>query len=211
MGLFDFITRASTPPPPSLPNLSSSFGTKSWKVDLSFGSDPDMLRGKVPLVNLTTGWQARLVLYTSDIVGLMRKGLYVSQKNVIVEESCLTMRPHQQEHNTYYYDRRFTLTGPSWKGSLVVTTLSCPIVTNFRVEHLSADKVYQCYASDYFKSRCWAYNFMIEKPEVNANYILDDTPLEGLWPWPRKECTTQGMEKEREKGGTEEGDMLDLI
>ncbi|KAF5635039.1 actin-binding FH2 [Fusarium sp. NRRL 52700] len=215
MGLFDFINRASAPSPPSFPNLCSSFGTKSWKVDLSFGSDPDMLKEKVPMVNLTTGWQAHLVLYTSDIIGLMRKGLYVSQKNVIVEESCLTMRPYRQENNTYYYDRQYALTGPSWKGNLVVTTLSCPVATNFRVEHLSADKVYHCYASDYSRDLCWAYNFMIEKPEVNANYILDDTPLEGLWPWPRKEPLTQDMEKEREqereKGETEEGDMIDLL
>lgn len=211
MGIFDFINRASAPSPPSFPKLSSSFGSKSWKVDLSFGSDPDMLRGKAPLVDLTIGWQAHLVLYTSDIVYLMRKGLHVSQKNVTLEESCLTMRPHEQEHNKYYYDRRFALTGPSWKGSLVVTTLSCPIATNFRVEHLSADKVYHCYASDIDKRRCWAYNFMIDKPEVNANYILDDTPLEGLWPWPRKEPTTQRMEKGREQEGSEESDMLGLL
>lgn len=170
-----------------------------------------MLRGKAPLVDLIIGWEAHLVLYTSDIVYLMREGLYVSQKNVIVEESCLKMRPYQQEHNTYYYDRHFALTGPSWKGNLVVTTLSCPIATNFRVEHLSADKVYRCYASDIDKRQCWAYNFVIENPEVNANYILDDTPLEGLWPWPRKELNTQGTEKGRELEGSEESDMLDLL
>ncbi|KAF5245322.1 hypothetical protein FANTH_7444 [Fusarium anthophilum] len=211
MGLFDFITRASTPPPPSFPNRSSSFVTKSWKVDLTFGSDPEMLGGATTLANLTIGWEAHLVLYTSDIVGLMRKGLYVSKENVILKESCLTMSPCQPELKTYYYNRHFTLTGPSWKGNLVVTTLSCPIATNFRVEHLSADKVSRCYASDISKTQCWAYNFTIDKPEVNANYILDDTPLEGLWPWPRKERITQDMEKEREQENTEEGDMLDLL
>ncbi|KAF5696182.1 hypothetical protein FMUND_15767 [Fusarium mundagurra] len=214
MGLFDFIKRASAPSPPSFPVLSSSLGANSWKVDLVCRSHPAMLRGATTLANLTIGWEAHLVLYTSDIVGLMREGLNVSQHNVILKESCLTMSPCQPEHNTYYYNRHFTLTGPCWKGNLVVTTLSCPIATNFRVEHLSADKVVRCYASDISKTECWAYNFVIDKPEVNANYILDDTPLKGLWPWPRKERITQGMEKEREKEGTEgteEGDMLDLL
>ncbi|KAF5596207.1 hypothetical protein FPCIR_4129 [Fusarium pseudocircinatum] len=207
MGLFDFIRRAFCRSTPSFPILSSSFATNSWKVHLTFGSDPDMLSWETPMANLTIGWEAHLVLYTSDIVSLMRQGLYVSQENAIVKENCLTMRPYQQEHDKYYYDRHFSLTGPSWKGNLVVTTLSCPIATNFRVEHLSADKVGRCYVSDVSKTRCWAYNFMINKPEVNANYILDDTPLEGLWPWPRKEPFAQGREKE----GTEEGDMLDLL
>jgi hypothetical protein len=204
MGLFDFLTHR----PSALPQVEA---TKSWKVDLRLGSDPDILREEVPLVNLTVGWQAHLVLHTSDIIGLMREGLHVSQHNVIVQDSCLTMRPYQQEHSKYYYDRHFALTGPSWKGNLVITTLSCPVATNFRVEHLSSDKVYRCYVSDDSKTECWAYNFAIEKPELNANYILDDTPLKGLWPWPRKEPLPRGMEKEREKEGTEEGDMLDLL
>ncbi|KAF5634922.1 hypothetical protein F25303_8635 [Fusarium sp. NRRL 25303] len=171
-----------------------------------------MLRGKAPPVDLIIGWEAHLVLHTPDIVYLMREGLYVSQKNVIVEESCLKMRPYQHEHNTYYYDRHFALTGPSWKGNLVVTTFSSPIATNFRVEHLSADKVFHCYASEVSKTpKCWAYYFMIDRPDINANYILDDTPLEGLWPWPRKEPLAEGMGKEREQEGTEEGDVLDLL
>ncbi|KAF5568148.1 hypothetical protein FNAPI_368 [Fusarium napiforme] len=204
MGLFDFLTHRPSSPP-------KVEATKSWKVDLMVESDPDILREEVPMVNLTVGWQAQLVLHTSDIIGLMREGLHVSQHNVIVQENCLTMRPYQQEHNKYYYDRHFALTGPSWKGNLVVTTLSCPVATNFRVEHLSPDKVYRCYVSDDSKTECWAYNFAIEKPDLNANYILDDTPLKGLWPWPRKEPFPRGMEKEREKERIEEGDMLDLL
>ncbi|KAH7216717.1 hypothetical protein BKA60DRAFT_542332 [Fusarium oxysporum] len=124
-------------PPPSYREVTA---TKLWKVDLWFGSDPDLLREAIPQVKLNNGWQAHLELFTTDIVGLMREGLYVSQENVIVQESCLTLRPYQQEHKKYYYDRNFALTGPSWKGKLVVTTLSCPIATNFRVKHLSADK-----------------------------------------------------------------------
>ncbi|KAG4263290.1 hypothetical protein BFJ72_g2350 [Fusarium proliferatum] len=214
MGIFDFIHRTFPPahpnaPPPSYQDVAAP---RSWKVHLKFGSDPDLLKRATPQVNLTIGWQAHLILYTSDIVGLMREGLYVSQKNVIVEESCLALRPHEQEHKTYYHDRHFALTSPNWKGNLVVTTFSGPIATNFRVEHLSADKVFHCDASDVSKTpQCWAYYFMINRPHVNANYILDDTPLEGLWPWPRNEPSPQGMEKEREQEGTEEGDMLDLL
>ncbi|SCO77337.1 uncharacterized protein FRV6_01549 [Fusarium oxysporum] len=215
MGLFDFINRAFPPPrprqpPPSYQEVTS---TKLWKVDLWFGSDPDLVRETIPQVKLNIGWQAHLELSTTDIVGLMREGLYVCQENVIVQESCMTVRPYQQEHQTYYYDRHFALTGPNWKGNLVVTTLSCPVATNFRVEHLSADKIFRSYASDISRTQCWVYHFMINNPKVNANYILDDTPLKGLWPWPRNEHITQGREEEREqtKERIEEGDMLDLL
>ncbi|RKK69462.1 hypothetical protein BFJ69_g12724 [Fusarium oxysporum] len=195
-------------PPPSYREVTA---TKLWKVDLWFGSDPDLLREAIPQVKLNTGWQAHLELFTTDIVGLMREGLYVSQENVIVQESCLTLRPYQQEHKKYYYDRNFALTGPSWKGKLVVTTLSCPIATNFRVKHLSADKVFRSYASDVSKTQCWVYSFLINKPEVNANYILDDTTLKGLWPWPRNGHIIQGVEQEREQERIKEGDIFDLL
>ncbi|EXK40217.1 hypothetical protein FOXG_20290 [Fusarium oxysporum f. sp. lycopersici 4287] len=207
MGLFDFINRAF---PPSYLEVTA---TKSWKVTLLFGSDPDLLREAIPQVKLNIGWQAHLELSTKDIIGLMREGLYVSQENVVVQESCMTVRPYQQEHQTYYYDRHFALAGPNWKGNLVVTTLSCHIATNFRVEHLSADKVCRSYALDASKTECWVYSFMINNPEVNANFILDDTPLKGLWPWPRNEHVIQGMEGEREKTKEriEEVEMLDLL
>ncbi|KAM5370716.1 hypothetical protein ACJA88_009787 [Fusarium oxysporum] len=184
MGLFDFISRAF---PPSYQEVTA---TKSWKVTLLFGSDPDLLREAISQVKLNIGWQARLELSTTDIIDLMRKGLYVSQENVIVQESCMT-----------------------WKGNLVVTTLSCPVATNFRVEHLSADKIFRSYASDVYRTQCWVYHFMINNPEVNANYILDDTPLKGLWPWPRNEHVIQEREEEREqtKERIEEADMLDLL
>ncbi|KAH7164099.1 hypothetical protein DER46DRAFT_661236 [Fusarium sp. MPI-SDFR-AT-0072] len=153
-------------PPPSYQEVTA---TKLWKVNLWFGSNPDLLREAIPHVKLITGWQAHLELSTTDIVGLMREGLYVSQENVIVQESCLTLRPCPLEHQTYYHDRHFALTGPSWKGNLMVTTLSYPIATNFRVEHLAADKVVRSYASDVSKTQCWVYSFLINKPEVNAN------------------------------------------
>ncbi|KAF5537047.1 actin-binding FH2 [Fusarium mexicanum] len=193
------------PPPP----YQEVTAPKVWKVELWFGSDPDLLRQEPPVVQMDTGWEAHLKLSTIDIVGLMREGLYVSEDNVIVQESCLTMHPDPQEYQTHCYDRHFALSGPGWEGNLVVTTLGLPVASGFRVEHLSADKVFLCKARDLSKEGSRAYHFLINGEE-NANYILDDTPLEGLWPWPRKEPTAHGMENGREQEGTEEGNMLDL-
>ncbi|KAF5560262.1 actin-binding FH2 [Fusarium phyllophilum] len=237
MGLFDFLYRAypaPTPPeaegspssrPPSTytnadvteapatqhppPTYQEVTAPKVWKVELWFGSDPELLRQETPVVRLDTGWEAHLELSTTNIVGLMREGLYVSKDNVILQESCLTMRPDPQEHQTYY-DRHFALSGPGWEGNLLVATLGLPVASNFRVEHLSADKVFRCEARDLSKEESRAYHFLIDGEE-NANYILDDTPLEGLWPWPRKELITQELKEEREQEGIEEGDMLGLL
>ncbi|KAF5664526.1 hypothetical protein FDENT_12838 [Fusarium denticulatum] len=199
---------ATQHPPPTYQEVTAP---KAWKVELWFGSDPDLLRQEPPVVQLDTGWEAYLELSTTDIVGLMREGLYVSQDNVIVQESCLKMRPDPQEYQKHCYDRHFALSGPGWEGNLVVTTLRLPIVSNFHVEHLSADKVFRCEARDSSKEETRAYHFLIDGEEENANYILDGTPLEGLWPWPRKDHITQGMEKGWEQEGTEEGEMLDLL
>ncbi|KAH7244149.1 uncharacterized protein BKA55DRAFT_541064 [Fusarium redolens] len=203
-------TTVAQNPPPSYREVTAP---KLWKVDLWFGSDPELLREAIPQMKLDTGWEAHLELSTTDIVGLMREGLHVSQGNVNVQESCLTMRPDPQECQMYCYDRHFTLSGPSWKGNLVVTTLSLPIANNFRVEHLSADQVFRSLACDVSKGENWVYIFLIDKSEDNANYILDDTPLEGLWPWPRKEHIIQGMKQEEEAVQEEirEGEILDLL
>ncbi|KAF4961703.1 hypothetical protein FGADI_66 [Fusarium gaditjirri] len=205
------IVMACHPQYPSPPTYQEVTATKVWKVDFWFGSNPDLLREAIPHAKLFTGWQAHLELSTTDLVGLMREGLYVSQENVIVQESCLTLRPYQQEHKTFYYDRHFVLSGPSWKGRMVVSTLSCPIATNFRVENLSADKVFRCYASDVSRIQCWAYCWWINEPDNSANYVLDDTPLKGLWPWPRNGHITEGKEQERTEERIEEGNMMDLL
>ncbi|KAF5703114.1 hypothetical protein FGLOB1_9248 [Fusarium globosum] len=217
MGFFDFLYRAypapnppeagsSSPRPPSTytnsdvteapitqhppPPYQEVTAPKVWKVEMMFGSDPNLLRQEPPVVQMDTGWEAYLKLSTTDIVGLMREGLYVSQDNIIVQENCLTMRPDPQKYQTHCYDRHFALSGPGWEGKLVVSTLGLPVASNFRVEHLSADKVYRCEARDLSKEGSRAYHFLIDGEE-NANYILDDTPLEGLWPWPRNEDITQ--------------------
>ncbi|KAF9767740.1 hypothetical protein IL306_015049 [Fusarium sp. DS 682] len=194
-----------TPVTQNPPSYQAVMTPKVWKVEVWLGSDPKLLRQATPMVDLTVGWDAYLELSTTDIIGLMQEGLYVSQDNVNVQESYLTAR-HCHKEQKYYYDRQFVLAGPSWTGRLVVSTLRQPVATNFPIEHLSVDKVHQARAWDVSKRPNLVYLFLLNNPIYNANYILDDTSLEGLWPWPREEQRTLGKKKDGGKAKEEVGE-----
>ncbi|KAF4435930.1 hypothetical protein F53441_13387 [Fusarium austroafricanum] len=169
-----------------------------WKVALYFGYGPKTFEKQPWKVDLNLGWEAELHILTTDIVGLMQEGLYVSQNNVLVRESNVKTR-RDEEKQVSTYDRYYTLADPNWTGKLMVKSNDVQIVADFRVEHLSADAVYWAQAVDLSKGEeNLVYRFSLDPSGFNANFILDDAPMKGLWPSLRQELGDQaGSLKEK--------------
>ncbi|SPJ79223.1 uncharacterized protein FTOL_07614 [Fusarium torulosum] len=175
-------TAAYRPLPPSYQDVTNP---RLWKVTLKF-STGDSFEGRYPVIEKATGWFGDLVVETADIVGLMQEGLCLSQENVKVQESYITPA-YSQNFKTWYWDRHFTLVDPRWSGTMIVRATNSTVPSKFRIEHLTADHVYRGEVVDAFKTSNWYYCFTRNAPESNANYVLEDTAMKGLWPWPRKD------------------------
>ncbi|KAF5022823.1 hypothetical protein F66182_5117 [Fusarium sp. NRRL 66182] len=160
---------------------------KSWDVELVFSSDGKELQ-KDKLIDLSVDWHATLILKTSDIVGIMKEGLFLTQDDIEAQESQ-PKRDYCNKTKRHCWCRHYTISHARWPGTITIKTLKHNVAAGFRVQHLSADNVYFAevkdkYGMSVYKSNLW--NSM-----QDFNLILDDLPMPGLWPWPRKE-TDQG-------------------
>ncbi|KAJ4133784.1 hypothetical protein NW768_005372 [Fusarium equiseti] len=170
----------------------------SWQVLLHFASDCEDLREGIPGSELKRDWSADLDIITTDIVGLMREGLYVSQDNVKVQDNHVRWEKHPADQTKWMFHRHYTLLHPQWSGRLVVRTMTFELASEFRLEHLSADGVYKAWARATTGSDNSVYWYEIRNPHYSRiNFILDDEPLPGLWPWPKKE--RDGQDEDWEK------------
>lgn len=169
----------ATPPPPYQEVTSSDM----WYVWIEFTSD----RARIPLphkkIDASSGWFAELVLWAPDLVGLMRDGLYVTEEDVDVAKN------HTTEEHCPRYERRmifrhYRLKSPKWSGYLIVKSVDIHEAINFRIQHLSHDKAIVGWVQDKERNPVYVW---LHLRNSNTNNIFDDKPLEGLWPWPRKE------------------------
>ncbi|RSL49476.1 hypothetical protein CEP54_012422 [Fusarium duplospermum] len=195
--------------------LQNSPSRREWQLHFYFSSNPKYMLSDPP-PETPKDWTAQLDLVTSDLPGLMHDGLYLTQENVQVLENHV-QRVYSDERKCYFLRRCFTVVDPKWSGKLWVVSWNYEPVRDFRIHDLSADKVYNTQVLN--KAGYAVYFYNRSKPEKSANYIYDDMPMKGLWPFPRKEegkgqevlkregeDGDQGGEEERK--GTEEGEEV---
>ncbi|KAG8351802.1 hypothetical protein FVEN_g10199 [Fusarium venenatum] len=160
---------------------------ESWRILISFASNTNDIGEEAFELDLNGGWGALLDIVTTDIVGLMKEGLYVSQDDVKVHENYLTWTDSPQDQQKTYY-RYYTLINSKWSGKLVVRSETLDSVVGSRLEHLSAERVYHASPAaiiGFDNNRVYYYEAASQGDRMN--FILDDEPLPGLWPWPKKE------------------------
>ena len=140
-------------------------------------------------------WAATFVIRCDDVSRLMREGLFWTPDNVIPEEGHLFGPVHRSWlAKGLRHGRSWILADKSngenlrWVGRLEVSARLCEIFQAFRLQTLSMENVSHVYAQNgngqmvYNYLRCW--------PGKDCNYIYDDNPLEGWWPWPKEGGTT---------------------
>jgi hypothetical protein len=187
---FGTLTRTAPPcgPPPPYED-----GCPVWQVRVIFGSDADKLRSKVPL-DLNVEWTAQLYVTTWDLPGLMRDGLHLTPENVQEQDNHFKWGS-LLEGGKIVYPRSYTVIDSRWSGHLHVCAWTATPLVNFRIHHLSAAKVLTASVGDDKEKLMYCYD--LDRPEHSFNCVYDDMPLDGLWPWPKRE------EKKGENGEKE--------
>ncbi|RSL37944.1 hypothetical protein CEP53_015334 [Fusarium sp. AF-6] len=184
--------------PPIIPHSWSQAGSSPvlGRVTFIFGQDIDELRNETPTDQLS-GWTAQLDLVTRDVQSMMHDGLFLTCENVKRGENHV--RQTHTEGIGNLYNRCYTVTSSTWSGYLNVCAATVKPIANFRLHHLSADKVFTVAVGNHESNRVYSYD--ARRPEDNANYLYDDMPMEGLWPWPRKEDGLKAEEALKLEGG----------
>lgn len=159
--------------------------SQKWKLKMIF-LGPEALKDGQDGVKPDSypQWGAVVSLTTRNLPELMKSGLYIRQENVIRQDSHMEYIPGQLG-DVKPWARHYEIRGPGWAGHLKVATFNSKWLAEFRVEHLTVDRVHDVSVVDELGRYCYSYCAMESK--LIYNCIYDDMPLNGLWPWPRGE------------------------
>ncbi|KAK0637140.1 hypothetical protein B0T17DRAFT_613772 [Bombardia bombarda] len=151
-------------------------------------------------------WVAKLSVRCHDIAVLMlRKGFQWTEYNVVREEGFATRHSDRgndddddvddneenhcpDENFEYILSRTYFLKdldnpkSPDWVAVLEVFSKTVKVLSGFRVEHLSRDKIYSAAAWNQRGDVVYDYRFTCSFPEDNINCIFDVMPLKEFWP-----------------------------
>ncbi|KAI1198511.1 hypothetical protein F5X97DRAFT_333341 [Nemania serpens] len=160
------------------------------------------------LWNLTRqDWIACLMVKCSDVPRLMREGFHLDACNVIKEEGYIEgeNKSSNQSSRTSTVTRWYFLADTHqprrWIASMEVRALNPHTLYNFNLSRLSREVIRSAWAMNQREELIYeyrAYTFRdkyfnaVESPVIGFNIIYDRMPMEGLWPWPRKEKEDEG-------------------
>lgn len=189
--LLSYYDRLSRRWPPIVPPSWDQAGSSPvlGRVVFIFAQDIDELRNETPLDQMS-GWTAQLDLFTCDLPSLLRNGLFLTCENVKEQENYV--KHSHMEGVGLWYNRCYTVTNSTWSGNLNVCARTVKPIANFRLHHLSPDNVFVATAANHESNSVYSYG--VRYPDYKANFMYDDMPLDGLWPWPKKEGEMKGEE-----------------
>ncbi|KAM3564670.1 hypothetical protein MY1884_000611 [Beauveria asiatica] len=139
-------------------------------------------------------WYAELTLKVNDVAALLKNGLFWSEDNIDSTDNFFVdgnNAPHPgsawiyplHRHGRYY--KLIDTESAQWHGTLMVRAHTMSMLRQFRPRQLSLANVRFVSAKNP-QGRA-VYHFDSVESDRCFNAILDDTPLEGWWPWPKKE------------------------
>ncbi|KAI1735164.1 hypothetical protein F4680DRAFT_436153 [Xylaria scruposa] len=160
------------------------------RCSLSFGFCPDP---SDPTPN--QDWIALLMVKCRDVPCLMREGFHWDGANVIREEGYIdrdfTYARLRKDGKRWVGARHYFLKDlqqPSrWVATIKVFALNPGTLNQFDLNQLSRERSMQwAKASNNQSSEHYIYGWDYCSPTMWFNAIYDDMPMEGWWPWPRK-------------------------
>ncbi|KAL2759348.1 hypothetical protein ACRALDRAFT_2023564 [Sodiomyces alcalophilus JCM 7366] len=161
-------------------------------------------------------WVAIMWLSTEDLARLMRDGFHWDENNVIKEVGFMTYEPRGQLPWWAPIDcfpgnplalrcRHYSLRsseGPNWTASLTVWSPEETSFGSFRLSHLHPDNVIHGRARD--TDGRLVYHFSKHLDDYCWNFIYDDMPLGGWWPWPKAKPGEEGTKETAGEANSEE-------
>ncbi|KAI0452878.1 hypothetical protein F5B21DRAFT_515718 [Xylaria acuta] len=147
-------------------------------------------------------WVAFLEVKCVDVPRLMREGFHWDASNVIKEEGYIEYGKKNPNINAWtvasarWYFLTDTHQPRRWIASLDVRASDVNILYNFNLSQLSRELVRSVWAENRNRQQIYGYRSYTrrdrlynaaESPMIGFNMIYDKMPMEGFWPWPRKE------------------------
>lgn len=146
-------------------------------------------------------WEARLRVKARDLPRLMREGFHWSAANFDFEASYIQTDLSGEEETIrmagWTCSRSFFLSDlgddPRWAAKLVVWAQNTGVLSRFKIADLTPDMMSWAFA--WRKSRqCdgpqWLYDWDCDEPQDSFNAIYGEMPLDGWWPWPKRDDDT---------------------
>ncbi|GAP91529.1 hypothetical protein SAMD00023353_3101400 [Rosellinia necatrix] len=177
-------------------------------------------------------WVAIMEVKCFDVPRLMREGFYWDASNVIKEEGYIEYGKAEPNADAgacalkRWYFLADTNQPRRWIASIAVTSLDIEILSNFDLGQLSRDNVRVAVAWNQNGEVIYGYqahtppdqlSSTTEAPMRCFNMIYDTMPMEGLWPWPRKENEDdakgridQGAAREIASGSSQSPGLRDI-
>ncbi|KAI1266505.1 hypothetical protein F5Y18DRAFT_381776 [Xylariaceae sp. FL1019] len=147
-------------------------------------------------------WTARLHCKCADVPQLMRTGFHYDMDNVVREEGFTALHANRWVHSpgvpyiaTRFYFLKDLEEPRRWTAVIDVHAPVWETVYRFDLSCISRDQIRQAVAFNPVGFSI--YRYLRGSPAECYNAIYDDMPLEGWWPWPKKEydneATTNGI------------------
>ncbi|KAI1124550.1 hypothetical protein F5Y10DRAFT_284967 [Nemania abortiva] len=159
------------------------------RCSLMFGFCPDPSD-----LTLNQDWAAVLMVKCRDVPCLMREGFYWDGANVIREEGyidcdftyALCRQDGKRWAGTRHYFLKDLQQPLRWVATIQVFALNPRTIYQFDLNQLSRERSMQWATAIHQSSEHLIYHWHHCSPAERFNAIYDNMPMEGWWPWPRK-------------------------
>ncbi|KAI2780570.1 hypothetical protein F4815DRAFT_469530 [Daldinia loculata] len=179
-------------PPPATNGKSYFEKEAKSNIALCFSPDPTKPYG-------TQLWCAQINIKCDNVPQLMLEGLHWTTDNVLWEDGYVAKISAAYMHidtfedlcktgrtNTrHYFLRDMQQEPPRWIAHLQVHAETYKTLAGIKLGEFSIQNVLSAYA---WGSRGqYIYSWVKKKPREAYNAIYDDMPMDGWWPWPKRE------------------------
>ena len=184
---------------PSTTSAHSTNARRSRNASGQSSSDDIQLQpvseagGQILMMMLGEYWAAVLRIGVKDVATLMKDGLFWSEENLDREAGYVVNPQHAVGPSIpkdWKYARFFSFEDigiePRWKAKMHVFSRNLEQLSRFEFGELRVDKIVFCRANDAEGNMVYLYDDGIDGKRVRINSFFDKMPLEGWWPWPRR-------------------------
>ncbi|KAK5991405.1 hypothetical protein PT974_09686 [Cladobotryum mycophilum] len=168
--------------------------TRQYNVVLNFRAKNYLIRDD------DLRWCGRMEIRTKNVARLLKQGLHWTLANIqrrkghyildpLVNKGIPRLRP-------WKYGRSWSLVelddegkkkkkDPLWVAEFIIMADEISLLSEFNLDTLCTKNIQSAYAFN--RRQNLVYLFDRGRPSDNFNAIYDNMPLEGWWPWPKKE------------------------
>ncbi|KAK1712655.1 hypothetical protein BDP67DRAFT_516440 [Colletotrichum lupini] len=173
-----------------------NFDSKEWECvpkNLSIIYTPVPIGAGANISRRGISWEARFRVRAKDLPRLMREGLHWTVANIQREAGFFEHEAKElvMKQAGWTCTRNYYLSDLSpdqnWSAKMIVCARDIQVLSQFDMAKLRPEQAYTAIAWSSFHPSHFIYNFERLAPSRNYNSIYDDMPLEGWWPWPKRQ------------------------